>query len=196
MAKNFNSTIKSPDLIPGNLLPLIVFKAIQLGTLEPEAVELILKQNGISLSLFRSSTSDEVSNNDLIYNTFNNDNTNNIDISNNEVINNNHTNNNHTNNNSNESHSNVAFGEFSTRGNQLWKTNQSKQTESPETEENTRFLKLYKEFLKDNNLKKIPKFICDFKNAKVHFQNHFIPKVVCRSPCNFNILFVPCLYSR
>jgi hypothetical protein len=44
---------------------------------------------------------------------------------------------------------------------------------------NARLLEIYKELVKDKNIKKIPKFVAEFRNAKYNFLTHFLPKIVC-----------------
>lgn len=188
MAVDFDKTIVLANSIPDNILTLFILKSIELGTLKFESATTTLGIYGISLQIKRDLPKN-TSNNSSI----NNNNDNNSGI-NNEIIDTGSTstmssttpyfeihsidNSNDSNINNNNSN-NFKYGEFSSRGNQIWSANYAEEKESYLDGSTNELKEKYKEFIGNNQLKCLPKEISDFRRAKEHFQNIFMPKLVC-----------------
>jgi hypothetical protein len=188
MAVDFDKTIMLVNSMPDNILILFILKSIELGTLKFDSVTTILGTNGISLQINRELPVD--TNNTNNYNNVNSINDNGSGL--NDIIDNSSTqtashsiefpsidNCNESNINSNNTY-NFKFGEFSSRGNQIWNANYATEKEKYLNGATDELKKKYKDFLGNNQLKSLPKEISNFRRAKEHFQNIFIPELVCR----------------
>lgn len=148
-------------------LIMFLLKSIEIGTLKSESAIETLCRYGINIKL-----SHESSHGDAIIET--NNNIDNIIDSN--ISTNNYTSNNHNNSEMNEYicesdnvdncnvRENFNYGDFSTRGNQIWKNNRANSAES-NSDENVKLKQRYIELLQNNNVKCIPKFITEFRRA-------------------------------
>lgn len=188
MAVDFDKNIVLANSIPDNILTLFILKSIELGTLKFESATTTLGIHGISLQIKRELPNSTNNTNNTSINSSINNNDNNCGI-NNDIIDTGSTstmsstyieihsidNSNINNNNSN----NFKYGEFSSRGNQIWSANYAKEKESYLDGSTNELKEKYKEFIGNNQLKCLPKEISDFRRAKEHFQNIFMPKLVC-----------------
>jgi hypothetical protein len=190
MAVDFDKTILLVDSVPDNILILFIFKSLELGTLNFDSAITTLGINGISLQINRACRN--LSNNSNNSNPSNNSTNNNISNNNdsstsisNDVIDDDSTspyieipaidniniNKNNT--------SKFKFGDFSSRGNQIWSTNYAKVKQSYLNGATDVLKKKYKDFIGNNQLKNLPKEISNLKRAKDHFEKIFVPQLVC-----------------
>jgi hypothetical protein len=190
MAVDFDKTIMLANSIPDDILTLFILKSIEIGTLKFESATTTLSIYGISLQIKR----------DLSNNTYNSSNNSNISSNNdndsdmnNKIIDNGSTStmsstspnieihsidNNTNESNINNNNNNFKYGEFSSRGNQIWSANYAEEKGSY-LDATNELKEKYKEITGNKQLKCLPKEISDFRRAKEHFQNIFMPKLVC-----------------
>lgn len=177
--------------MPDNTLILVILKSIELGTLKFDSAITILHSHGISLQINREHCNISNNSNNNNANNGNNDNESAVII---DTIHNGSTppsvstspcvqihasdDSSESNNNNNNTFS-LKFGDFSTRGNQIWNQNYAKEKEKFLNGSTDELLKKYKDFTGNNQLKSLPKEIINFRRANEHFEKIFLPQLVC-----------------
>lgn len=163
----------------------MMFKSLEIGAVNSESLLTCLTHCGITVEIKHNFLHNEYShpctNNDHDDNIFTINNDNNT-ASNDSTELNNYNNNKFQ---TNENNTNLFSPDFTSQPNLLWKNNRGNllSKESPTGTKNCQLFEKYIELLNltksSNSLKCIPKFISEYRRAKEHFTDIFIPRLVC-----------------